>query len=829
MQSTVSAPKFAWHALIWKDFQQVKPALVAISLGLIAMQFLAAAAAAVLGNYNSQQPLVSAITIGFMGPVLAIIASVGLLLGHERQMGSWAWSSSLPMSWRSALASKTAVAIGSSFLTFVPLAFVPTVLFALGYRFDTQGPFVELVGAQFLVLLIAVDVGVVLATSVLIFRESLTGLVVGAIWALFGQIMIVGLFGELVYRMLGASDDQRAQWANSIIVALFTLLFLANSWLFVALFRWRWGYGQTVELSVRRRQHVGERVRPLTRWEAAVASYPAPRSEFGMLFAQSLRVSWVSRACVAMAAFTLSVLCSMGPNTDPVFQITIIAAGALGFLTFDGDHVSRRFRFFADRGVSPLNFVLSRLTVTLAIATSTFVACIAYHYVQNQNGLYVGSLIHAVLFMAMFVLGTLCSLSFRRAIIGLVVAVHLGVLVAGIFLMVHMSDQLFVFDQRPEWFRFHVAAGVPVSCALGLVALIWLARKLMVQDSARLERHFAWIACLLIALPLVAPTLYGFLLLPRVPLQSVTRAQAWADAQSLQLPPLTDAMLGEALALDSANLLDVEQQLPGWQARTDRWISAIETVVQRAPEKLLQGEEHTKSADTQKAYYQTGVNLDRLIRSTATLGTTLATRGLTEQAQRLWVCNKQLQEFEVDGATLLATLKARQHSCELLNNWVLRLSSTSGSKRSQKRLEWGNAAQVRDKYLPDDRPLEAKMRYALREQATQLRWELCDQLWTGESLANGFWPWPLRTVPTLRWRQERSLAIETKRMLEAVDRIVAADQGNGEYPNVSSTHPGVLTSSMQAWSSYKTARRSLVSAIDVLQGPPASFQHQSAE
>ncbi len=175
------SPTSAWRVLLWKDFQQVKSALLLLSFGLLAFQWLTLLAWKLFPETQFDNPITVQLVYCCVTPVVAIMACVGLLIGQERQAGGWAWSSSMPQSWRQALASKACVAFGASLLTLIPVAIAPAVLWYLGYSPSTADSR-EILWTPAIVILLMLELAIFLSIAVLIFRDSLTGLIVGGVW-----------------------------------------------------------------------------------------------------------------------------------------------------------------------------------------------------------------------------------------------------------------------------------------------------------------------------------------------------------------------------------------------------------------------------------------------------------------------------------------------------------------------------------------------------------------------------------------------------------------------------------------------------------------------
>ena len=88
-----------WFALLWKDFQQVKSTFIAVLAGVFVVQLLLLFSAGFAPNDESRMALFGGtVTFACIAPILLALGCGGMLIGQERQSGTWAWSSSLPAS-----------------------------------------------------------------------------------------------------------------------------------------------------------------------------------------------------------------------------------------------------------------------------------------------------------------------------------------------------------------------------------------------------------------------------------------------------------------------------------------------------------------------------------------------------------------------------------------------------------------------------------------------------------------------------------------------------------------------------------------------------------
>ena len=178
-----------WHALLWKDFQQVKSTFTAVVVGVLGVQLILFLASRLIQDQETRTGFMATIvTVAFLAPVFLALGSSGMLIGHERQTGTWAWSSSLPVSWMQALASKLVVSISGSLCVCIPLAILPVWFLA------TQAPRLpEATQSAYLVcggLLIFVEVVAFCFVATLLMRDTLMALVVGSVAVLFFNVFI---------------------------------------------------------------------------------------------------------------------------------------------------------------------------------------------------------------------------------------------------------------------------------------------------------------------------------------------------------------------------------------------------------------------------------------------------------------------------------------------------------------------------------------------------------------------------------------------------------------------------------------------------------------
>ncbi len=821
MAFAISAPRSAWRALLWKDFQQVKPALLVVTLALMGIQAFLLLIVPWLSPPDAQIiiPLDVPIAIASFAPFICMLASIGMLIGQERQTGSWAWSNSLPQSWRQALASKTVVSLAASLLPLIPLSLIPWIGWSVGYHLENDSA--ALPTAAFAIL-IAIDLAVYLAIGVLIFREPLTGLVVGSIVFFFGQYLLLACVW-VPLEMLGYSHFYNSEpRVDRLFFGFFSIVFVVASIAMTWLFRWRWTYGMTAALP-------RFRFPALTSWSGASISEAsrgfyqrAPRGEFRMLLAQSIQSTWgwllLSLGGSFLMAFAWfeawNEMAGRWNAQDLPWLLTCVQvaiAAFWGIASFATEQTAGRFRFMADRGASPtklvtakiLPAVLAMLVFPLLSLLFVILFVIQVSVRSPVPGMVLQSLMAAV---TGYLIGALSSLCFRSSVMSL--AVNLISIVC-LFLLSSavMSFGFLSTDVKPWWFQTIACWVIPVAVSLGFVTLYWLVRKWLVQDSPRLERYYAWMFPALALLPVLVPTAFGFLLLPNVPWQGHTHIASlkklspdvWPELRELklfELPPGLDNPYGlhrriDLSAVKETNQLDhfvhafFAQQLPAWQQPDGPEKFAAELAqLEPIPTQTRPQVDLAANYQRKRLYY------DRIY-ATALMGDFLAEQGRIDLAKLAWASNKQL----------LDTAMRLEPYTEDLGAWVfssLVMDHMLANLNAEQRAQWGSDEEIREQFRGDLEVMREKTLNGLRRFAALHRQEL--RLRWGEGSQLGTYSWITRAIPTLRWRQERSLAIE----LDSAIAIVSGQTAND-------ANYGVFAQIVEYWNALQTAQYASIS------------------
>ena len=178
-----------WNALLWKDFQQVKSTYAVVVGGMFAFQLICFMAFLLIQHEETRIGFIGAsVTLACIAPILLALGCSGMLIGHERQTGTWAWSSSLPVSWTQALTSKLLVAIAGSLGVCIPLAIIPVwFLFTQAQRLPEASESTLVVLGS---LLIFAELVAFCFVATLLMRDTLMALIVAAVAILFINVFI---------------------------------------------------------------------------------------------------------------------------------------------------------------------------------------------------------------------------------------------------------------------------------------------------------------------------------------------------------------------------------------------------------------------------------------------------------------------------------------------------------------------------------------------------------------------------------------------------------------------------------------------------------------
>jgi hypothetical protein len=499
-----------WSCLLWKDFRQVSPTLIAVTLGGLAMQLLLVAAV-IWGDENQELGSLAPV-IACVAPVLFAIGACGMLVGHERQSGSWEWSSSLPVSWGYALSSKLLVSLSGAVFIAMLLAIVPVTLLLVGHLVIENTSLVMVyVSGMTLIALLEVVAYFFIAT--LLMRETLTALVIAGLGLCIGQVAIPAL-------ALAIASDRLIRWgltpdfANTLISysASFGILVFGMFAMLVT-FRWRWTTGQRSSFLMR--ANATAAAAPTAAYVYSTQNSPG---SWRVLLKLALTSSfWLRLSAVAAASL---LMFGLEPITSSWGFGLALGSGLLGLSAFEGDQAQQRYRFLADRGLAPWKLVVSRLGIASAWMFGLWCGCLVLP-ITSPMALPITiaqaerMIMTIVLSSLAFLVSALATICLRKPVVAatatfVVFAVGLGSYVYAIEYAVERSKLVGVWLDQDALFGLTLFWS-PMAMLVLLVAIFRAARRWMVFDGLHLPRLFLVAVLLAWVTPFVSiyVTLHG--------------------------------------------------------------------------------------------------------------------------------------------------------------------------------------------------------------------------------------------------------------------------------------------------------------------------------
>ena len=356
--------------LLWKDWRQVQRAfwIVVGMLGLLQV-FLVFS---FLFRWQYVQDILRynpevAFQIAFCPSIFLGVIFSAFLIGQERQERVWNWSSSLPVAWQKSFASKLSLWVILSLISTLALL----VLASLGPSATRVGIGVTAPTAQS-VCIVAINTSIIAIECVLLFSlllllisEPLLAMLIAGLSTAFIHVLLGGLTYQGIWVLwidaaLLAPDDAfiNQTWASTLFLAFLGILIVAN----LIAYRWRWQTGQYVVLQpFRRRTSPLIEMVPNTSWINSFSGVAQP-SIRRAIHSNALRSGFVARV-VIFAAVILAMTCSRF-NSETLGMYYVLSVGSslfLGLTTFAFDQTDRRYRFWADRGLEPRQFLTSRM------------------------------------------------------------------------------------------------------------------------------------------------------------------------------------------------------------------------------------------------------------------------------------------------------------------------------------------------------------------------------------------------------------------------------------------------------------------------------------
>jgi hypothetical protein len=770
--SQITKPSL-WGALVWKDFQQVKQTFAAVLIGLFFAQLvLMVAANGTVEEFNKQGFLQGTILCASIAPILLAIGCSGMLVGQERQSGTWAWSSSLPVAWQTALLSKLSISLLGTLAATIPLTIVPLVLWYTG-QFAPKVDSIVTVYSFGLSFLVFLEVTVFCYLTTLLMRETLTALAAAG----------VGLLA--LHLVLGLTDVGELWRGEFSFVYALIINLAVGTIVMVITFAWRWRIGQQATLfSSRGSIAIG----PPSKMAFLVFAQPAP-SEWRVMLRHSFANSFWLRGCCVIGC----VLATLMMEEGFALIVGVIAISILGVSVFDGDQTLNRFRFLADRGITPWKLAVSRLIVVLpwVFLTMLFGMIVPIALKGNDQQLVWGLLSVVSTGTLAFLVGALASLCFRKSVVAITIAM-VGCVVAvaatvSFFAAIESSINYAVPQLTMKLSKLLVL-GVPFSVLALVVSILLLCKPWIVLESAKLTRHFAWIVPVSLLLPVTIASTFGFLTVPLVEWQGDKTDRSIYE-QSLQ-------MMNASANLASAEVVwtPVEPTQP-WLDLSKPWLrnsigtlsilasarnGTFEQIAQTSTGVVneIQGELELAGADSSQSVMDVLKSrvpdvveaisksknsqygdplLDNKIARVAAMAT-LALRGGNESelSLALWKSNREFQEIAAGDSDRysLRTYASRSVSMFLLN------------QLSDSEVEKLGGREVVASLIPSECDERAATMSETRSTVSMQRMVVWG--YTNQDGTTVIYPqWNIfRLYPPLSWFAERELALELDRVLK---------------------------------------------------------------
>ena len=770
--SQITKPSL-WGALVWKDFQQVKQTFAAVLIGLFFAQLvLMVAANGTVEEFNKQGFLQGTILCASIAPILLAIGCSGMLVGQERQSGTWAWSSSLPVAWQTALLSKLSISLLGTLAATIPLTIVPLVLWYTG-QFAPKVDSIVTVYSFGLSFLVFLEVTVFCYLTTLLMRETLTALAAAG----------VGLLA--LHLVLGLTDVGELWRGEFSFVYALIINLAVGTIVMVITFAWRWRIGQQATLfSSRGSIAIG----PPSKMAFLVFAQPSP-SEWRVMLRHSFANSFWLRGCCVIGC----VLATLMMEEGFALIVGVIAISILGVSVFDGDQTLNRFRFLADRGITPWKLAVSRLIVVLpwVFLTMLFGMIVPIALKGNDQQLVWGLLSVVSTGTLAFLVGALASLCFRKSVVAITIAM-VGCVVAvaatvSFFAAIESSINYAVPQLTMKLSKLLVL-GVPFSVLVLVVSILLLCKPWIVLESAKLTRHFAWIVPVSLLLPVTIASTFGFLTVPLVEWQGDKTDRSIYE-QSLQ-------MMNASANLASAEVVwtPVEPTQP-WLDLSKPWLrnsigtlsilasarnGTFEQIAQTSTGVVneIQGELELAGADSSQSVMDVLKSrvpdvveaisksknsqygdplLDNKIARVAAMAT-LALRGGNESelSLALWKSNREFQEIAAGDSDRysLRTYASRSVSMFLLN------------QLSDSEVEKLGGREVVASLIPSECDERAATMSETRSTVSMQRMVVWG--YTNQDGTTVIYPqWNIfRLYPPLSWFAERELALELDRVLK---------------------------------------------------------------
>ncbi len=375
--------------LIWKDRRSLMPLFIAVVLGVICFNIMVV----VIANMHQMRladQLSFATAVAVLLPVLFAYGAPAILVGGEEESGSLAWLKTLPVSWRAIVSSKLLIAVGS----LIGVLALSTICLAIQYQivqsdpqFTGRGPAGDTNHVIMTVILTWPFTVMLLLISFIaayLFRSPITALLMVvpmSIALFFGFVYTVGFFaGRFQLSTSTQNESQVSVLAIGIGFALLAMLYVLHQ----LAARWRLTRpelepGRSLIQKVAKPNAYQPPEYYTQSWYGVSLSQERA-TPFGAMMWQNVRQSGVWLIALTLVGCLAALLSSVAHRNFE--ELTIFIACwclfMIASMTFYGDSVRGRCRFFFDRGISPslvwLTRILGTLIPTLMIVS---VGCVA--------------------------------------------------------------------------------------------------------------------------------------------------------------------------------------------------------------------------------------------------------------------------------------------------------------------------------------------------------------------------------------------------------------------------------------------------------------------
>lgn len=680
MELASRQPPSYWQSLLWKDVRQVRSVAIAVVAALLGVQTILLLLF-LFGPADQQVSLLHMmVSCGFIAPVLFVLGAGGMLIGHERQVGSWNWSSSLPLGWRSAMGSKLLVSLLGCVVVTAALAVLPAALAVLRPGVVQLGLPAAWDLYSAIPLLAMLEIVVVFYTAALLFRDTLSSLAIAGVGLVVFHLFAIPLCVWLFRPLLSRAGLQPVELEGIVFAIQIVAVSLLGGVVFALAFRWRWGAGQQAMLlpgwaKPARANRAWARIDMLS-WSRPGSFISLLRIALGNLF-------W-TRIVVSLGMFLVAFGFGGSHSPDAGWHWTMlgVAAAILGTTAFAGDQVNSRFRFLADRGVPPGQVCWSRLLVPLAffglLAAVFAVRSVGDARLGVPGVILLGGLCWGWLLLSyspVYLVAAYSSLCFRNATIAMVVTVV--TCIVGSLILYCASLPAMALGElgltSVDYVRWGSGVVVVFSWVGGLVLLLAVRRGVTKWLWFREPGIAAWypaVCGVAVCLPIFLGATLGFLVTPKVEWKGVPLVSI--DTGSPMLPPLrqVEVVLAE---LDAIQLVSSGTDRAYLLASLAQAEDAVLEYGQEAPRdglRLMAGfvaeldrvlDAQPVQVDEVDGYYS---HLGGLLRETASIARLAGSFGDAELARQAWACNRKLRT--VGGAAgWIATRPERELAHDL--------------------------------------------------------------------------------------------------------------------------------------------------------------------